>query len=215
MTSIKTVIFIAIQLCYASYVSAQEVHIPTFNDRYTSYIRQLEQGKTDIDYTDFRNSFIASRQFDKKGTEYDSLKRQVFSEIKNKNYRGVISVTKAMLGIDYTSMFAHMYLQKTYAILGDSVNRNKYRDIEFGLINSIVKKSDGLSCETGWHVTQIEEEYFIINIVLGAEFESQSISNGGKNICDKMTVKTEEGHIKTYFFEANMIFEMENKLLGK
>jgi hypothetical protein len=156
---------------------------------------------------------LDSKQFDKKSTNYDSLKRQVYTEINNKNYNEVIRLTKAMLSIDYTSMFAHKYLQQTYKILGDTINKNKYHDIEFGLLYSITRSGDGKTCETGWHVTQIEEEYFILNMI-GADLQKQSISSGGKNSCDKMVVKTEEGEIKTYFFEANKVFEMERKMFG-
>lgn len=46
-------------------------------------------------------------------------------------------------------------------------------------------------------------------------FQAQAISSSGKNTCDKMTVKTEDGKIETYFFEANKIFEMERKMFGK
>jgi hypothetical protein len=192
-----------------------KIEIPPFKDKYSSYVEQLEGGKTDINYTDFRNSFLDSKQYNKKGENYDSLKKLVYAELKNKNYEGVVRLTKAMLSIDYTSMFAHMYLQKTYKILGDTVNRNKYHAIEFGLIYSIIKSSDGLTCETGWHVTQIEEEYFIINVVLGLEFQQQEISSSKKNTCDKMTLKAEDGKTEIYFFEANKVFEMERKMFGK
>lgn len=195
---------------------AQEskIEIPTFNDKYSQYVKQLENGESDIDYTDFRNSFLESKQFSEKGNNYDSLKKQVFAEIKNKNYQGVIRVTKAMLSIDYTSIFAHTYLQQTYKILGDTLNQKKYHDIEFGLLYSIIKSGDGKTCETGWHVTQIEEEYFIINM-MGAQLQKQSISNSEKNNCDKMEVMTEDGETKTYYFEANKVFEMESKMFGK
>ena len=119
-----------------------------------------------------------------------------------------------MLSIDYTSMFAHKYLQQTYQILGDTANNRKYHDIEFGLLYSITKSGDGATCETGWHVTQIEEEYFILNMI-GADLQNQSIISGSENTCDKIVVKTEEGEIKTYFFEANKVFEMEGKMFGK
>lgn len=116
------------------------------------------------------------------------------------------------VNIDYTSMFAHKYLQQTYKILGDTPNQKKYHDIEFGLLNSIINSGDGKTCESGWHVTQIEEEYFILNMI-GARLRAQSISKGGKNACDKMDVKTDDGEA-TYYFEANKVFEMERKLLG-
>ena len=188
-----------------------KIEIPNFNDKYSEYVKQLESSKTDIDYTDFRNSFLESKQFSKKSTNYNKLKKQIYAEIKNKNYDEVIKLTKEMLSIDYTSMFAHKYLQQTYQILSDTLNRNKYHDIEFGLLNSITKSGDGKTCETGWHVTQIEEEYFILNMI-GANLQSQSISSGGKNSCDKMVVKTEEGETETYYFEANKVFEMEKKM---
>ena len=188
-----------------------KIVIPTFNDTYSKYVEQLENDKLDIDFTDFRNSFLESKQYSRKGMNYDSLKKQVYAEIKNKNYQGVIKFTKAMLSIDYTSMFAHKYLQQTYKILGDTLNQKKYHDIEFGLLNSIVKNGNGKTCETGWHVTQIEEEYFILSMI-GATLQSQSISSGGKNACDKMVIKTEEGESKTYYFEANKVFEMERKM---
>jgi hypothetical protein len=60
---------------------------------------------------------------------------------------------------EYTSMFTHKYLQQTYKIIGDTSDQKKYHDIEFGLLFSITKTSDGKACETGWHVTQVEEEY--------------------------------------------------------
>ena len=51
--------------------------------------------------------------------------------------------------------------------------------------------------------------------MIGAQLENKSISTGGKNTCDKMVVKTEEGETVTYFFEANKVFEQERKLFGK
>lgn len=215
MNNNKTMILIVSFLHLATVVFAQDnkIEIPVFNDKYSKYVGRLESGDVNIDYTDFRNSFLDSKQFRRKASNYDSLKKLAYTEIKDKNYQNVIKLTKAMLSIDYTSMFAHKYLQQTYKILGDTVNQKKYHDIEFGLLNSIVRSGDGKTCETGWHVTQIEEEYFILNMI-GAQLQSQTTSSGGKNACDKMLVKTQEGEA-TYYFEANKVFEMEKKLLEK
>lgn len=216
MTNFKTVLltYVFFSVAMLAFGQDSKIEIPTFDDKYSKYVKQLEGGNLDIDYTDFRNSFLDSKQFSKKGSNYDSLKRQVYTEIKNKNYQGVVNLTRVMLSIDYTSMFAHKYLQQTYKILGDTINQKKYHDIEFGLLYSVTRSGDGKTCETGWHVIQIEEEYFILNMT-GAQLQNQSISSGGKNACDKMVVKTDEGETKTYFFEANKIFEQERKLFGK
>jgi len=216
MKRIKTTLLIIFFLQTSIIIFAQqnEIQKPTFDDKYAHYVGQLESGQTNIDYSDFRNSFLESAQFAKKGMNYDKLKSQIFSAVKNNNYQDVIRLTKAMLSIDYTSMFAHKFLQQTYGILGDTLNQKKYHDIEFGLLYSIINSGDGKSCETGWHVTQIEEEYFILNM-MGAQLQSQSTSHSPKNECDKMVVKMEDGAVNTYYFEANKVFEMERKMFDK
>ena len=40
-----------------------EVSIPSFNDKYSEFVKQLESGQIDINYKDFRESFIESDQF--------------------------------------------------------------------------------------------------------------------------------------------------------
>jgi len=207
----KTLIWLLSLLTLTTIARAQQdtITIPAYDDSYSKYVRQLEHGDLNIDYTDFRNSFLDSKQFWNKGQNYDSLRSLVYAAIQDKKYEEVIRLTKAMLGIDYTSLFAHKYLHQTYKILGDSVNHKKYHDIEFGLLNSIVRSGDGKTCETGWHVTQIEEEYFILGVI-GAHLQMQATSSGGKNNCDKMMVKTEDGDA-TYYFEVNKVFEMETK----
>jgi hypothetical protein len=189
-----------------------EVVIPSFDDKYCDYVKKLEAGQTDIDYQDFRFSFIESEQFKiarKKSTEFDSLKKEMYVQMDKSNYQEIIKITKQMLSIDYTSMIAHKILRQTYKITGDTINAAKYKTIQFGLLNSIVKKGDGKTCETAWPVIQIEEEYFILEMV-GAKSHKQSIDNDG-GFCDKMEVNI-DGNKKTYYFETSKVFEGYKKL---
>ena len=182
--------------------SAPEVIVPGFKDTYSETIKKLESGQTDIDFKAFRESFIESEQFivaSKQHAQFDSLKKVMYKQMDKSDYAEIIKATKAMLSIDYTSMLAHKILQQTYKAMGDTLNRKKYHDIEFGLLNSIIKKGDGKTCETAWPVIQIEEEYFILDM-LGATLKKQSIDHEG-GFCDKMVVKSEKGN-KTYYFEV-------------
>jgi hypothetical protein len=86
--------------------------------------------------------------------------------------------------------------------------QKKYHDIEFGLLNSIVKNGDGKTCQTAWPVIQITEEYFILEM-LGAKLLRLSIDPSG-GPCDKMEVKTDEGK-KTYYFGISKVFKGYNK----
>jgi hypothetical protein len=195
--------------------SNHEIVIPGFDDKYSNYVKQLESGKTDIDYQDFRFSFLESEQFKVagRGSEaFDDLTKQMYVQMDRSDFAEVIKITKQMLSIDYTSMLAHKILRQTYAAIGDTLNAAKYKTIQFGLMNSIVRKGDGQSCETAWPVIQTSEEYFILQMV-GATLRHQSIDNNG-GFCDKMEVE-EDGEEKVYYFGITKVFEGHKKLLTK
>lgn len=193
--------------------SNNDVVVPAFAYKYSDFIKQLEAGQTDINYKEFRESFIESEQFKiaaKKSKEFEGLKKEMYLLMDKKKYQEIITVTKKMLSIDYTSMIAHKILRQTFQIIDDTVNAAKYKTIQFGLLNSIVKNGDGKTCATAWPVIQIEEEYFILQM-LGANLMTQS-TDYTDGICDKMDVKTEEGDRKTYYFEISKVFEGYKKL---
>ncbi|MES2515340.1 MAG: DUF4919 domain-containing protein [Bacteroidota bacterium] len=212
-TSLPFLIFL---LCLSSLtIHGQEVVIPSYNDTYSNYIKKLEAGETDINYQEFRFSFIESEQFkiaSKKSEEFDKLEKAMYAQMKKHQYNDIIVTTKKMLTIDYTNMMAHKILRQTYKILGDTINAAKYKTIQFGLLNSIVKNGDGRTCETAWPVIQIEEEYFILNMV-DAVFQKQSLDND-TGLCDKMETLV-DGKEKIYYFEVTKVFEGNKKILGK
>jgi hypothetical protein len=200
--------FIYLIVCLTTCIcSGQTVDIPKFDDKYCKYISQLEKGETNIDYQDFRFSFLESKQFviaKQKLVELNNLENQLYEEMDKENYPEIIRITRQMLSIDYTSLIAHKILRQTYEIIGEREDAAKYKTIQFGLLKSITEKGDGKNCATGWPVIQISEEYFILQM-LGAELIEQSINNTN-GICDKMVVKI-NGEERTYYFEITKVFE--------
>ncbi len=184
-----------------------QIVAPPFNDRYSQIVRALESGNAAIDFQDFRYSFLESRQFVIAGElspTFDSLEKEMYTQIKSKQYSSVLSLAKRLLNIDYTNMSAHKVLSQTYRILGDTVNSQKYRTIELGLLRSIVSKRDGNSVESAWPVIQLSEEYFILQM-LDARLKKQSTVTS-EGIFDKMQVEV-EGREKVYYFEVSKVFE--------
>ncbi|MBI4680994.1 MAG: DUF4919 domain-containing protein [Nitrospirae bacterium] len=190
-----------------------EVIAPNSNDKYNNYVKNLESGQTDIDYQDFRFSFIESGQFkiaSEKSSEFDRLKKEMYVNMNNKsNYQETINIAKKMLSIDYTGMIAHKVLRHAYETVGDAINAQKHKTIQFGLLNSIVRNGDGQTCATAWQVIQVSEEYFILQM-LGAKLQEQSVVNSG-GLCDKMDVQI-DGIQKTYYFEISKVFDGYGKL---
>jgi hypothetical protein len=187
------------------------VIVPRYHDKYSAFVTQLEAGQTSINYTEFRESFLDSEQFKAAGKQIpdlSTLRKEMHELMRKSKYAEIIDITKKMLSIDYTDIEAHKILHQTYKILGDMPNSKKYHDVEFGLLNSIIKKGDGKTCQTAWPVIQINEEYFILEM-LGAKLQKQSVDNTG-GACDKMEVQTDQGKT-VYYFEISKVFKGYNK----
>ena len=206
--SLAAILFCALLLPWAPARAAEkpEVSVPTFHDKYSALVAKLESGQTDIDYRAFRESFLESRQFqvaESRKSDLQRLRAALPKLIEQSDYPGLIQTAKKILSIDYTEMRAHKILQQTFKILKDESNQQKYHDIEFGLLRSIVKNGDGKSCKTAWPVIQLDEEYFVLEM-LGAKLIRQSIEGKG-DPCDKMEVATEEGRAVHYFGIAKIL----------
>ena len=204
--------FVALVVSHATCAEiSPSVAVPPYHDKYSKLVNQLEAGQTNINYSEFRESFLESEQFkaaSRQKPDLNTLRKEMHDLMQKSKSAEIIGVTKKMLSIDYTDMEAHKILHQTYKIIGDTANSKKYHDIEFGLLNSIIKKGNGKTCQTAWPVIQINEEYFILQM-LGAKLLKQSVDNTG-GLCDKMDVHTDEGN-KTYYFEISKVFKGYNK----
>lgn len=183
-----------------------KIKVPELDDNYSKTVQILENGKTDIDYKSFRESFIESKQFkiaSEKRTEFRELTKAMYRQMSESKYDSIITTTKKLLSIDYTSMNAHKILRQTYKYIGDTMNAEKHKTIQFGLLKSIVNNGDGKSCKNGWSVIQISEAYFILDM-LGVELDNQRIAGG---ICDRMEVVDENGEKKIYYFDISNVFK--------
>ncbi|MEP6936140.1 MAG: DUF4919 domain-containing protein [Nitrospirota bacterium] len=191
--------------------NSSAVAIPRYDDKYSKLVRQLEAGETNINYREFRNSFLESEQFKvaaNQKSDLDALRKTMRELMKPAKYGDIVEVAKKMLSVDYTDLEAHKILQQTYKILGDAPNQKRHHDIEFGLLNSIVKNGNGKTCQTAWPVIQIAEEYFILEM-LGAKVLQQSV-DPKDGPCDRMEVQTNEGK-KVYYFGISKVFRGYNK----
>jgi len=209
----QSLLFFCLLLIAATLFSQNPaVVVPSFNDDYCNTVKKLEAGQVTIDYKKFRESFLQSEQFkvaSGKTKETKKLTDQLYEQMKTNDYPALIKSCKELLSIDYTNMRAHKILRQTYAQTGDSILASRYKQIQFGLLNSIVKNGDGKTCATGWPVIQIAEEYFILEMV-GAKLNKQSVDQTG-GLCDKMEVSV-DGQSKTYYFDVTKVFEGYKKL---
>src|SRR6476661_1892877 len=84
-----------------------QISVPSFDDTYSKTVRKLESGQTDIDYRAFRESFLASKQFQvaaNKKEEFDRLQQALPKLMDQSKFPEIIQTTKKILSIDYTNL---------------------------------------------------------------------------------------------------------------
>jgi len=186
--------------------AAVKIAVPAFNDLYSKYVNALEEGNTGIDYQEFRFSYVYSEQFkvaNEKSQEYNRLKKLLNEQIEKRNNAEIIKTARQMLSINYTSLHAQTALFNAYVETGDTKNAAKYKAIQTGLLQSITSKGNGLSCANGWPVIQEEEEYFILEKVVGTGIVTSNFYRTD-GICNEFVTNT-DGKSKKYYFETSRL----------
>lgn len=214
----RIIVLILVSSLFNHYCFAQSVIIPSFKDKYSGFVQQLESGNTDIDYKAFRESLIDSEQFFALQSQSANLDKKKLKlrklVLEEENYDEAIKLAATILSVDYTSIEPHYLLTRTFKATGDTINEQKHGKIMTSLVQSILDNGDGKTCATGWPVIKVEEEYFILR-VLGLQPLAQSLVREG-GVCDKLEVQTKEGGTLTYYFNVAKLFEgYDRKPAGK
>lgn len=111
-----------------------------------------------------------------------------------------------MHAIDYTCIPAHQYLRQVFNSIGDSVRSSKNKNIQFGLLKSILGTGDGLSFSTAWIVFQTVEEYSILTMIGVVSVEHELFEKDGK-LYDIIHTITKKGIEKKYYFNVIKKFQ--------
>ncbi len=80
--------------------------------------------------------------------------------------------------------------------------------MEFGLLSSITSTGDGKTPETAWHVSSVEEEYFVMRMI-GVKPGRQSLVNRNGRIFDALEVVDGKGVSRTLWFDITDFFSKE------
>ncbi len=204
----------AFLFCFYIMNGQNEVHIniPNFDDSYCKAVKAIEAGITTIDYKKFRENFIKSDQFKityKSRTKMSNLKRRLYENKFHSRNDSIIFLSKKILSLDYTDLSIHKTLEQTYSKLNDTINANKHKTIQTGLLKSIIDNRDGKSCATAWSIVNVSEQYFILDSLNCTVVKQETNTNNG--ICYKV-IADENGFEKIYHFEATKIAEAQKNI---
>jgi hypothetical protein len=173
---------------------------------YATLLASLKAGKTDIDYTRLRLSYMDSPEY-KAAKDTSKSEDAMFEELDKKNYPAALKDAETVLESNYVNIDAHYVALVANREMGAMDKAEFHRTVFRGLINSIRNSGDGKSMETAWVVITVHEEYVVLR-VLGFRPSQQSLVNQNGHAYDVMKVKSvEDGTEQTFYFNVDIPFK--------
>jgi hypothetical protein len=193
---------------------ALQIALPHDGDEYSKLVARAAAHDTSVDFRALRFAWLksAARRNDK--ADHSDLKDALLAAVKSGDDRRVRDVAVKMLSADYTDMFGHKFLRQACARLHDDACAEQGHFVEFGLLKSIVATGDGKTCDTGWEVVAVTEEYFMIDM-MGDTPAEQSLIQGKHGACDLLHVRDENGKPQDYYFRIDAVLADEAGKLGR
>ena len=173
---------------------------------YATLLATLKAGKTDIDYTRLRLSYMDSPEY-KAAKDVTDAEKAMTEALNKKDYPAALKNAEAVLQSEYVNIDAHFVALVANRELGATEKAEFHRTVFRGLIDSIRSSGDGTSTEKAWVVINVHEEYVILR-VLGFKPSEQSLQQKDGHSYDVMKVKNaEDGTEQTFYFNVDIPFK--------
>ena len=135
----------------------------------------------------------------------------VFSEakigeyFKNEEYQKCIDLSLGFLDQNPTSIKSYEIIFMSYLRRGDIENYKKYLTAYIGILESILATGDGLSEETAFIVSSVNDEYQIL-YYLGYQTAGQALLNKNGHTYDKLNIPSENDEKNGFYFNIDVFF---------
>jgi hypothetical protein len=173
---------------------------------YATLLAALKAGKTDIDYTRLRLSYMESPE--RKAAKDTDKAEKAMTEALNKNdYAVALKNAETVLDNEYINMDAQFVAFAANQEMGATLKAAFHRAIFRGLIDSVRSTGDGKSMEQAWVVVNVHEEYVVLR-ALGYTPSEQSLMHKDGHSYDVMKVKSaKDGTEQTLYFNVDIPFK--------
>jgi hypothetical protein len=173
---------------------------------YATLLASLKAGKTDIDYTRLRISYMDSPEY-KAAKDVSDSENAMIEALNKKDYPAALKNAEIVLDSAYVNMDAHFVAMVANRELGAKDKSEFHSTVFHGLIKSILDSGDGKSLEKAWVVINVQEEYVLLR-VLGFRPSEQSLVHKDGHSYDVMKVKNaEDGTEQTFYFNVDIPFK--------
>ena len=165
--------------------------------KYETLKTRVSAGDLSIEWSEFRA--VAA---DAGLTSYDwhPSRRRVLSDIESGNLTAALSGAQAVIAHNMADPEGHLLAMTVFQRMDMDAASDRERNIVDALVKSIMSTGDGLSERHAWSTVSASEEEFVVNMVLDADTESQSVVRSDGRAYDLRTVRAEDGAQRVLWF---------------
>ncbi|MFZ4930417.1 DUF4919 domain-containing protein [Chryseobacterium sp. Mn2064] len=174
---------------------------------YPKLLKRLQQNDTILTNDEYRHLYFGYI-FQKSYSPYKISKK---AEEMTKYYRGEgitekdlpkgIQLFKEALEENPLDIRAMNYLAYMYHLTNDETTAKKIAENFRGLLEAILSSGDGLTCETGFHVISVTDEYVMMN-----RFQMEPISQSYKGQCDYQKFEKDKYTVPGLYFNVSKFY---------
>ncbi|MGH1519811.1 DUF4919 domain-containing protein [Chryseobacterium sp. JK1] len=174
---------------------------------YPKLLKRLQQNDTLLTNDQYRHLYFGYL-FQKSYNPYKISKK---AEEMTRYYRGEgitekdlpkgIQLFKEALEENPLDIRAMNYLAYMYHLINDEGAAKKIAENFRGLLEAILSSGDGLTCETGFHVISVTDEYVMMN-----RFQMESISQSYKGQCDYQKFEKDKYTVPGLYFNVSKFY---------
>lgn len=188
----------------------KEIQDKASNYYYPKLMERLAVNDTLLNNDDYAHlyfGYVFDSKFDAfyKSADEEKLSEYYRSEkLDEKDYDKIIQLAEHAITVYPFDLRPMNYLAYIYHLKGDEINAKKMA-IRFNKILGIILSSgNGLTCETGFHVISVSDEYMLLNM-LKLKVKAQSLTGN----CDYMSFEKGMYKVDGLYFNIEKILKNE------
>jgi hypothetical protein len=169
--------------------------------KYETYKARVMGGDLSVDWRAFRLAAVVGGVDG--GYDWHPVRNQVMKDEDAGKDDAALAGANQIIAHNMANPEGHVLAMMVLRKMGKDDAADKERAVLSGIVGSILDSGDGKSAKTAWFTANIDEEYFILNVVLGLQLKEQGLVQKDGHAYDEMTAVDDKGAEQVLWFNTD------------
>ena len=205
--------FALLFLCLCASLPAQSLTEAEAKKIYETDTQKVKTGDLNFDWKEYR---LAAEQGGASYFDWHPVRVKFNQQMNSGDTAAALKSAQEIQHHNMAEPEGHLLALIVYQKLGEQKNAAFEHAVVKAYLDSILSSGDGKLDKTAFVVVSVDEEYFFINLVLGAGLpEQQSLINRDGHSFDLLKVKDRDGKEMELWFNVDIPIAKEAQALGE